>query len=309
MKVQKVPDQCSDELLVSRVTVKPIDLCICACGSGGCAVRASQPADPAWKNGDPGGQTPSLRLTSVYFKLATKGGNPALYRQALTREKAEQLLKQRLQALLKGNANITSASGRPWATAPSRPGCNASGPGADDQHRRRRAPPDRAGRIGARVAAGPPWGSVHRARLGQDSPPRHSGPGGLVEGGSGGSVAGSTLAGLRFSFGQADAKPRPGSCGGSASMRHALEFASEIQWIFFKQVTPQRARNTDLTAARPLANGPVADGHGRWVKSAQKPLVIWCCSHSKPTVPEASQAGQIVWFNEPAQPCVAPART
>lgn len=61
--------------------------------------------DPAWKNGDYTEQPPSLRFASVYFNLATNGGNQALYRQAPTREKADQLLDQRLQAPFKGDAN------------------------------------------------------------------------------------------------------------------------------------------------------------------------------------------------------------
>ena len=61
--------------------------------------------DPTWKNGDYTEQPPSLRFASVYFNLATNGGNQALYRQAPTREKADQLLDQRLQAPFKGDAN------------------------------------------------------------------------------------------------------------------------------------------------------------------------------------------------------------
>ncbi|WP_157463039.1 alpha/beta fold hydrolase [Curvibacter gracilis] len=61
--------------------------------------------DPAWKNGDYTEQPPSLRFASVYFNLATNGGSQALYRQAPTREKADQLLDQRLQAPFKGDAN------------------------------------------------------------------------------------------------------------------------------------------------------------------------------------------------------------
>ncbi|WP_337961365.1 alpha/beta fold hydrolase [Curvibacter microcysteis] len=61
--------------------------------------------DPAWQGGQYTQQPPSLAFASVYFNLATNGGNQGLYQLAPTREKADQLLNQRLQAPFRGDAN------------------------------------------------------------------------------------------------------------------------------------------------------------------------------------------------------------
>lgn len=61
--------------------------------------------DPEWKNGDYTQQPRSARFASVYFGIATNGGNQALYKAAPTREKADQLLDQRLAAPFAGDAN------------------------------------------------------------------------------------------------------------------------------------------------------------------------------------------------------------
>lgn len=54
--------------------------------------------DPDWKNGDYTQQPKSARFASAFFGIATSGGNQALYKAAPTREKADQLLDQRLAA-------------------------------------------------------------------------------------------------------------------------------------------------------------------------------------------------------------------
>ncbi|MFO1330719.1 MAG: alpha/beta fold hydrolase [Rubrivivax sp.] len=61
--------------------------------------------DPAWKGGDYTQQPPSLRFASVFFAMATSGGNQGLYKAAPTRDKADALLDQRLQATFNGDAN------------------------------------------------------------------------------------------------------------------------------------------------------------------------------------------------------------
>jgi len=61
--------------------------------------------DPDWKNGDYTQQPKSARFASVFFGIATSGGNQALYKAAPTREKADALLDQRLAAPFPADAN------------------------------------------------------------------------------------------------------------------------------------------------------------------------------------------------------------
>ena len=61
--------------------------------------------DPDWKDGQYTQQPRSARFASVYFGIATSGGNQALYKAAPTREKADQLLDQRLAAPFPADAN------------------------------------------------------------------------------------------------------------------------------------------------------------------------------------------------------------
>jgi homoserine O-acetyltransferase len=61
--------------------------------------------DPEWMNGNYTKQPRSAQFASVFFGLATNGGNQALYKAAPTREKADQLLNQRLAAPFTGDAN------------------------------------------------------------------------------------------------------------------------------------------------------------------------------------------------------------
>lgn len=62
-------------------------------------------SDPEWMNGDYTKQPRSLQFASVFYGFATAGGNQALYKAAPTREKADQLLNQRLNAPFRGDAN------------------------------------------------------------------------------------------------------------------------------------------------------------------------------------------------------------
>ena len=61
--------------------------------------------DPEWMNGNYTKQPRSLQFASVYFGLGTSGGNQRLQKDAPTREKADQLLNQRLSATFRGDAN------------------------------------------------------------------------------------------------------------------------------------------------------------------------------------------------------------
>ena len=61
--------------------------------------------DPDWKDGNYTQQPRSARFASVFFGLATSGGDIALYNAAPTREKADQLLDQRLAAPFTADAN------------------------------------------------------------------------------------------------------------------------------------------------------------------------------------------------------------
>lgn len=61
--------------------------------------------DPEWMNGNYTKQPRSLQVASVFYGIATNGGSQALYKTAPTREKADQLLDQRLSAPFPGDAN------------------------------------------------------------------------------------------------------------------------------------------------------------------------------------------------------------
>ena len=61
--------------------------------------------DPEWMNGNYTKQPRSLQFASVFFGIATNGGNQALHKAAPTREKADALLDQRLNAAFRGDAN------------------------------------------------------------------------------------------------------------------------------------------------------------------------------------------------------------
>ena len=61
--------------------------------------------DPEWKGGEYTAQPKSAQFATVFFQLATNGGNQSLYRQAPTREKADALLDARLKAPFNADAN------------------------------------------------------------------------------------------------------------------------------------------------------------------------------------------------------------
>jgi homoserine O-acetyltransferase/O-succinyltransferase len=62
-------------------------------------------SDPEWMNGNYATQPRSARFASVFYGLATSGGNHALHGAAPTREKADALLNQRLAAPFTADAN------------------------------------------------------------------------------------------------------------------------------------------------------------------------------------------------------------
>jgi homoserine O-acetyltransferase/O-succinyltransferase len=61
--------------------------------------------DPEWNGGNYTKQPRSLQLAQVYFSLATSEGTKALYKAAPTREKADQLVDQRLAQPSSADAN------------------------------------------------------------------------------------------------------------------------------------------------------------------------------------------------------------
>ena len=61
--------------------------------------------DPQWQGGNYTTQPRSAQFASVFFGLATNGGNQALHKAAPTRERADQLLNQRLNAPFPADAN------------------------------------------------------------------------------------------------------------------------------------------------------------------------------------------------------------
>lgn len=61
--------------------------------------------DPDWKNGDYAAQPKSAQFASVFYAIATNGGDQAWYRQAPTRAKADALLDARLKTPFRGDAN------------------------------------------------------------------------------------------------------------------------------------------------------------------------------------------------------------
>ena len=61
--------------------------------------------DPEWMNGNYTTQPRSAQVASVFYGIATLGGNQALHKAAPTREKADQLLNARLAAPFPADAN------------------------------------------------------------------------------------------------------------------------------------------------------------------------------------------------------------
>ncbi len=63
--------------------------------------------DPAWNNGNYTQQPKSAQFASVFYGLATNGGNQALLKSAPTRAQADKLLDARLAARFTADANDT----------------------------------------------------------------------------------------------------------------------------------------------------------------------------------------------------------
>jgi homoserine O-acetyltransferase len=61
--------------------------------------------DPEWNGGNYTQQPRSVKLAQVYFGVATSGGTQAIYRAAPTRQKADQILDQRLAQDSNADAN------------------------------------------------------------------------------------------------------------------------------------------------------------------------------------------------------------
>ena len=61
--------------------------------------------DPEWMNGEYTKQPRSAQFASVFYAIGTSGGNQALYKAGPTRDKADQVVNQRLSAPFGGDAN------------------------------------------------------------------------------------------------------------------------------------------------------------------------------------------------------------
>jgi homoserine O-acetyltransferase/O-succinyltransferase len=61
--------------------------------------------DPEWNNGNYTKQPKSTQFATVFYQVATNGGNFGHYKNAPTREKADQVLNQRLSAPFNADAN------------------------------------------------------------------------------------------------------------------------------------------------------------------------------------------------------------
>ena len=61
--------------------------------------------DPEWNGGNYTSQPRNMQVHLNYFALATSGGNEALFKQAPTSAKADELIAQRLAAPFRGDAN------------------------------------------------------------------------------------------------------------------------------------------------------------------------------------------------------------
>ena len=61
--------------------------------------------DPEWMGGNYAKQPRSLQFASVFYATATNGGNQGLYKIGPTSEKSDAILKQRLTAAFRGDAN------------------------------------------------------------------------------------------------------------------------------------------------------------------------------------------------------------
>jgi len=61
--------------------------------------------DPEWKNGNYSRPLRSAQFASVFYGLATNGGNQALHKAAPTRGKADELVDQRLNTTFNADAN------------------------------------------------------------------------------------------------------------------------------------------------------------------------------------------------------------
>ncbi len=62
-------------------------------------------SDPEWNGGNYTKQPRSLQLAQTFFSIATSGGTRALQKAAPTREKADQLVNQRLAQTVRSDAN------------------------------------------------------------------------------------------------------------------------------------------------------------------------------------------------------------
>lgn len=61
--------------------------------------------DPLWQNGNYTTQPPSAKFATIYFQMATSGGNQGLYKIASSRKAADELIEARMKAPFTADAN------------------------------------------------------------------------------------------------------------------------------------------------------------------------------------------------------------
>jgi homoserine O-acetyltransferase/O-succinyltransferase len=158
--------------------------------------------DPEWMNGHYTQQPRSLQFASVFYGIATNGGNQGLYKAAPTREKADQLLNQRLKAPFSGDANDHLYPVGRVARLQRLLGPGAHPGGAvGDQLGGRRAQPARTRGAGPRDHAREKRPCAADPRQRPDRGPRHGRPSEILETGPGGAAANRAARGEIVSLG------------------------------------------------------------------------------------------------------------
>ena len=139
--------------------------------------------DPEWMNGNYTTQPRRpFQFASVFYAIGTNGGNQALYKAAPTREKADQLLNQRLSAPFRGDANDHLYQWDASRDYNASPGLERiQGDAVSDQLGGRRAQPAGTRDTGRRDQACEKWPCAADPRQRPDRRPRHRPPSEILE--------------------------------------------------------------------------------------------------------------------------------
>ena len=139
--------------------------------------------DPEWKDGNYTVQPKSAQTASVFYGIATNGGNLAYQKAAPTRERADKLLNDRLAAPFRADANDVLYQWDSSRDYNPRAGARAHrGHAAGDQRRRRRTQPARDRHHGARTQAREERNAVVDSRQREHRRPRHHRAGAVLRG-------------------------------------------------------------------------------------------------------------------------------